>query len=155
MLEVKIYPPGIIRRELDEDKISEVVSLQIDVMPNPWSEQGFKSSIKAGNGCYILIKDERILAVAVVAQVLDEAELLTIAVAKEEQGQGLGAALLNDLMSLLQEQAVKQCMLEVMDGNDAAINLYQRIGFNTIGTRKAYYKTEQGIFDALVMRIDY
>jgi ribosomal-protein-alanine N-acetyltransferase len=155
MLKVKMYPVGVFRRKLNEDEISEVVSLQAKVMPNPWSEQGFKSSIKAGNGCYILIRDERILAVAVVTQVLDEAELLTIAVAKQEQGQGLGAALLDDLMSLLQEQSAKQCMLEVMDGNDAAISLYQRIGFKPVATRKAYYKTEQGIFDALVMRIDY
>jgi ribosomal-protein-alanine N-acetyltransferase len=155
MLEVKMYPAGVFRRKLDEDEVSEAVSLQIEVMPNPWSEQGFKSSIMAGNGCYILIRDERILAVAVVIQVLDEAELLTIAVAKQEQGQGLGAALLYDLMSLLQEQSAKQCMLEVMDGNDAAISLYQRIGFKSVAKRKAYYKTEQGIFDALVMRIDY
>jgi ribosomal protein S18 acetylase RimI-like enzyme len=46
-------------------------------------------------------------------------------------------------------------MLEVMDGNDTAISLYQRLGFKPVAKRKAYYKTEQGIFDALVMRIDY
>ncbi|MFQ3325232.1 MAG: ribosomal-protein-alanine N-acetyltransferase [Pseudomonadales bacterium] len=150
-----MYPAGVVRSNLTKEDISEVAWLQSKVMPNPWSEQAFNSSIKAGNGCYTLIKAEEIVAVAVVVQVLDEAELLTIAVAKHQQGQGLGAELLADLMSVLKAQSAKQCMLEVMEGNDAAISLYQRIGFKSVAKRKAYYKTEQGIFDALVMRIDY
>jgi ribosomal-protein-alanine N-acetyltransferase len=150
-----MYPAGVVRRNLTKEDIAEVAGLQAKVMPNPWSEQAFNSSIKAGNGCYTLIKAGEIVAVAVVVLVLDEAELLTIAVAKHQQGQGLGAELLADLMSVLKAQSAKQCMLEVMEGNDAAISLYQRIGFKPVAKRKAYYRTEQGIFDALVMRIDY
>jgi ribosomal-protein-alanine acetyltransferase len=150
-----MYPAGVVRSNLTKEDIAEVVGLQSKVMPNPWSEQAFNSSIKAGNGCYTLIKAGEIVAVAVVVQVLDEAELLTIAVAKHQQGQGLGAELLADLMSVLKAQSVKQCMLEVMEGNDAAIRVNQRIGFKSVAKRKAYYKPEQGIFDALVMRIDY
>jgi ribosomal-protein-alanine N-acetyltransferase len=150
-----MYPAGVFRRRLDEDDISKVVSLQAGVMVNPWSEQAFKSSVKARDGCYILIKNGKIAAVAVITQVLDEAQLLTIAVAKHDQGQGLGTALLADLMSVLKAQSAKQCMLEVMEVNDAAIRVYQSLGFKPVAKRKAYYKTEQGIFDALVMRIDY
>jgi ribosomal-protein-alanine acetyltransferase len=150
-----MYIASVFRRELVEQDISRVVSLQQKVMSNPWSVQSFKNSIRAGNGCYVLTKYTEIIAVAVVAQVLDEAEVLTIAVAEQDQGQGLGSALLEDLMALLKVQAAKQCMLEVMEGNDAAIRLYQRIGFNTVSRRKAYYKTDQGVFDALVMRLDF
>ena len=150
-----MYPSGVCRSTLVEEDIASAVYLQQDVMPNPWSEQSFRSSIKAGNGCYTLTRGAEIVAVAVVAQVLDEAELLTIAVAKQEQDHGLGTALLIDLMSLLKAQSAKQCMLEVMEGNDAALSMYQRVGFKPVAKRKAYYKTEQGIFDALVMRIDY
>lgn len=150
-----MYPPGVCRSNLAAEDITKVVGLQTEVMPNPWSEQAFNGSVKAGHGCYTLVKDEQIVAIGVVGQVFDEAELLTIAVAKQEQGHGLGTALLIDLMSLLKAQSAKQCMLEVMDGNDAAISLYQRAGFKSVAKRKAYYKTEQGIFDALVMRIDY
>ena len=84
------------------------------------------------------------MAVAVVVQVLDEAELLTIAVAKHQQGQGLGTELLADLMSVLKAQSAKQCMLEVMEGNDAALSMYQRVGFKAIAKRKAYYKNLKG-----------
>jgi ribosomal-protein-alanine N-acetyltransferase len=150
-----MYPVGVFRSKLAEDDIKQVVSLQTEVMPNPWSEQAFKSSIKLGDGCYKLTRGGKIVAVAVVSQVLDEAELLTIAVAKQEQKQGLGTALLDDLMLLLKDQSARQCLLEVMEGNDAAANMYQRIGFEPVARRKAYYKTEQGIFDALVMRINY
>jgi ribosomal-protein-alanine acetyltransferase len=151
----EMYPAGVVRSTLTKEDIAEVVGLQTKVMSNPWSEQAFNSSLKAGNGCYILIRAGEIVAVAVVGQVLDAAELLIIAVAKHQQGQGLGATLLADLMSVLKTQSARQCMLEVMEGNDAAIRLYQRIGFNTVSRRKAYYKTDQGVFDALVMRLDF
>ena len=87
-----MYPAGIVRDSLVEADISRVVELQQAIMPNPWSQQSFKSSLQAGDGCYVLKRDIEIIAVAVVSQVLDEAELLTIAVTKDEQGKGLASA---------------------------------------------------------------
>jgi ribosomal-protein-alanine N-acetyltransferase len=150
-----MYPSGVFRSRLVEDDIVSAVFLQQQVMPNPWSEQAFRGSLNAGDGCFKLVKQSQIIAVAVISQVLDEAELLTIAVAEQEQGQGLATSLLSDLMSILKSQSASQCMLEVMEGNESAINVYKRIGFAQVATRKAYYHTDEGIFDALVMRIDY
>jgi ribosomal-protein-alanine N-acetyltransferase len=150
-----MYPDGCYRDNLVEADVSKVSELQQQVMPNFWSAAAFNSSLKVGHGCYTLKNDCQIIAVAVTSQILDQAELLTIAVAKKEQGQGLATLFLRDLMYLLQVQMASQCMLEVMVGNDAAITVYERAGFKHVAKRKAYYHTQQGIFDALVMRIDY
>ncbi|MFB1036456.1 MAG: hypothetical protein QMC38_14040 [Sinobacterium sp.] len=41
-----MYPPGVFRSKLAENDISKVVSLQAEVMPNPWSEQALKAALK-------------------------------------------------------------------------------------------------------------
>jgi ribosomal-protein-alanine N-acetyltransferase len=150
-----MYPVDIVRGELAEMHVTSAVELQMLVMPNPWSEQAFKSSINAGHGCYSLTRGKFMVAVAVVSQVVDEAELLTIAVAKQEQGKGLATVFLHDLLAILKRQSAKQCMLEVMESNIAAITLYYGMGFRQIAKRKAYYKTKHGTFDAIVMRLDF
>jgi ribosomal-protein-alanine N-acetyltransferase len=150
-----MYPVGVSRHQLAADDISDVVALQQAVMPNPWSEQSFHSSLASSNGCYKLVKVGKPVAVAVVSQVLDEADLLTIAVAPSFQGNGLGGIFLADLMNVLKRQGARQCMLEVMVGNEPAIATYLRAGFKQIAIRTDYYCTENGKVDALVMRLNY
>ncbi len=150
-----MYPADITRETLTEADVDAAVALQQSVMPNPWSAKSFTGSIKAGDGCYKLVKNNQLVAVGVVAQVLDEAELLTLAVAKTAQGHGLGRTFLADLMSILKAQSASQCMLEVMDTNVPAIATYSHTGFKQVATRKNYYRTSAGMFDALVMRLNY
>jgi len=42
--------------------------------------------------------------------------------------------------------------LEVRPSNTQAINLYDSLGFETVGLRRHYYPADQGREDALVMR---
>ncbi len=69
----------------------------------------------------------------------DEAEILTIAVAKKFRGAGVGRALLDDHLATLVRLGAKQLFLEVDGGNKAALALYARAGFARVGERKAYY----------------
>lgn len=65
----------------------------------------------------------------------DEWEILNLAVAPEFRGQGLAAALVQ--MQLNEQQG--HCFLEVRESNDAARNLYKKLGFSEIGVRRNYY----------------
>lgn len=84
-------------------------------------------------------QDKCLLAFAAWASVLDEAQLLAIAVAQTQRRQGIGAALLSQLMQLWQERAVKSVFLEVRETNIAAQSLYEKFGFRQTGRRRAYY----------------
>ena len=48
-------------------------------------------------------------------------------------------------------QFLDQIFLEVRESNDAAINLYNKFGFNELGIRANYYKRDKGREDAIIM----
>ncbi|MCG2973902.1 ribosomal protein S18-alanine N-acetyltransferase, partial [Escherichia coli] len=70
--------------------------------------------------------------------VLDEANLLLMAIEPRQQGRGLGFDLLDASINLLSNQPV-QIFLEVRESNAAAIRLYEKSGFHQIDLRRNYY----------------
>jgi [ribosomal protein S18]-alanine N-acetyltransferase len=83
--------------------------------------------------------------------VMDEEELLMIAIAPPKQGFGSGRILLNAVVRNAASENRAKLFLEVRDGN-AAIQFYNAAGFAEIGRRKQYYQGATGIcFDAISM----
>lgn len=76
-------------------------------------------------------------------QALDEEELLLLAVRPEERGRGLGTAILNAYFEKAARRGVRRIFLE-MRANNPARSLYQRCGFQPIGTRPRYYRAADG-----------
>lgn len=71
--------------------------------------------------------------------VLDEAEILTLAVAPEYRGMGIGRALLDRAVLQAGEAGASSVFLEVSTRNEDAIALYTQCGFERGGIRRAYY----------------
>lgn len=89
---------------------------------------------------------------AVVQCLPPEMEILTIAVAPEAQGQGIGAALLSDLLAAARARGVAQVFLDVAADNTAARALYAKAGFAETGRRRGYYRRAGGAAqDAVLM----
>lgn len=90
---------------------------------------------------------------------VDEAEILSIAVDPKIRRNGLAERLLRETILRLRSDRVNALFLEVDSTNIAAVHLYEKLGFETVGTRPAYYKKE-GETDgtsratALIMRLD-
>lgn len=75
--------------------------------------------------------------------VLDEEELLLIAVAPEARRRGIGAALIEHLFAAARARGITRIFLEMRRGNPA-IHLYLKFGFEPIGERRNYYRMENG-----------
>lgn len=75
---------------------------------------------------------------------VDEAEILTICVAQEWRGQGLGKLLLERHMAHLARRGVAQLFLEVDEHNHSALRLYRSFGFAKVGERPGYYMKADG-----------
>lgn len=82
----------------------------------------------------------------------DDAELLSMGVAKEWQGNGLAKKLMEGLERALKRSGVKRLFLEVAEDNPPALAVYKARGFAEITRRKAYYARKGGpAVDAVVM----
>ena len=93
----------------------------------------------------------RILGYAGLAASGELGDVQTIAVARDQQGTGLGGRLLTELLRAATAFECAEVMLECRVDNVRAQKLYERFGFAPIGFRRGYY--QPGNVDALVMRL--
>ena len=81
-----------------------------------------------------------------------EADILTVAVLPEYARKGIATHFMGELEKWSKEKQALAMMLEVGTENTSAIALYEKLGYQTIATRKNYYG--QGL-DAFVMRKEF
>jgi ribosomal-protein-alanine N-acetyltransferase len=92
-----------------------------------------------------------VIGFALARIVLNEAELLLLAVRRDGQGRGIGQMLLDRFTAIAKRRGARQLHLEVREGNHA-IRLYKRAGFGEVGRRKNYYNGRDGeLYDALTL----
>lgn len=98
--------------------------------------------------------DEEPAGFALTRAVMDEAELLLLAVAPAHRRHGVGGALLRSVIAGCQDAGVARLHLEVRAGNDA-VQLYEGVGFAKVGERRGYYRGRDGrSYDALTYARD-
>ena len=85
--------------------------------------------------------------------VIEEAEILSVAVAASRRGRGLARRLLDLHLRRLAGLGTRTVFLEVDEGNEPARRLYRRAGFREVGRREGYYSSGKGSA-ALVLRRD-
>jgi ribosomal-protein-alanine N-acetyltransferase len=73
-------------------------------------------------------------------EVLDEGEILNLAVANAHRRHGEGTALSREMMNSFAARGVQRVFLEVRESNLAAIAFYKRLGFGQLGRREGYYR---------------
>ncbi len=122
--------------------------------PFGWTMQNLQSALASGWTVTAAEAEGSIVGCAVVMQVIDEAELLEIAVDPVHQGKGFGKALLAQVLAAARARAVRLMRLEVRIGNERALKMYEKAGFKRVGLRRGYYPTAAGREDAVLMDAD-
>lgn len=95
---------------------------------------------------------DRILGFIICRLVADEAEIITIAVHPNFRQRGIGHHLMDATFRHLYHERAASLFLEVDENNDAAYKLYKKFDFQIVGRRPAYYKSENGRTNALIMQ---
>lgn len=80
---------------------------------------------------------------------------LGIAVLKEYWNRGVGSKLLTEIINFAKQNSVEIIDLQVRSDNSAAIHLYQKFGFQKIGTHPAFFKIQNHeiAFDYMSLKI--
>ena len=129
-------------RAMTAKDVDTVTCIEKQVQSHPWTRNQFLESVDSYQST-VLELNGKVVGFCIIQPVLDEANLLLMAIAPEVQGQGLGYQLLNDSIDRLNNHPL-QIFLEVRESNLAAIGLYEKSGFHQIDIRKNYYPAADG-----------
>jgi RimJ/RimL family protein N-acetyltransferase len=79
---------------------------------------------------------------------------LGLMVARTHRRQGIGRALMEQAVRWARSAGVRKLELHVFPHNDAAIALYESMGFEREGYRKGHYRRDDGYQDAILMALE-
>jgi ribosomal-protein-alanine N-acetyltransferase len=137
-----------------EADLPEVVAIEADIYPFPWTRGNFLDSIRAGYSVWVLRdRTGALTAYSVMTLMIDEAHLLNLSVARRCQRAGLGWRTLEWMAEVARGYGARTMLLEVRPSNASAVRMYERYGFEKIGVRRGYYPAQTGREDAIVMRV--
>ncbi len=108
--------------------------------PRPWTVEEFRGLL-AMPGVFLNASKG---GFALGRVIVDEAELLTLAVDPSARRRGLGRALLAEFEASAVGLGAASALLEVSADNAAAISLYTAAGFRRTGIRPGYYRAPTG-----------
>lgn len=116
----------------------------------PWSASDLQALLDAPGALALRAGDDGFI---LVRRVLDEAEVLTLAVRPAVRRRGLGLALVRAAIDELARSGVAELHLEVAVDNAVALGLYAACGFTTTARRRGYYARAAGAapVDALLL----
>ena len=115
-----------------------------------WNKEEFLSCNNMNNVyTYIAKTDNTILGFITIQAIMQDIEILNICVNINCRKRGIGKLLIKHIM----KQNFSTIFLEVNVNNIAAIELYKKVGFQIISTRKGYYfnKLTNNKEDAYIM----
>lgn len=147
--------PRLYFYRMQPSDISDVLAIENDLYPFPWTRGNFLDSINSGYETWILRDDTQALTgYFLLMPAVDEAHLLNITVHRDLHGRGIGLLLLDKAKAITLERRLHAMLLEVRPSNVRAERIYERYGFSRIGVRKGYYPApDNQREDAIVMKL--
>jgi ribosomal-protein-alanine N-acetyltransferase len=139
-------------RPMTSADLPEVLALEEDLFaPDTWTASMYRDELRRSDTRHYLVAENGggVVGWAGLIAYADEAHVSTIGVARDRQGEGIGARLLDALLAEADRRS-PVVLLEVRADNDRAIGLYERRGFTAIGRRPRYYQPSGT--DAVVMK---
>lgn len=141
-------------RRLTVADVDRVMEIELSAYPHPWTRGIFSDCIRVGYDCWGLQLECLLAGYTILSHAAGESHLLNLCIAPEWQRRGLGSILLGHAIREARAAACSHMFLEVRPSNPAGIELYRRHGFETVGERPAYYRSDEGREDAIIMRLD-
>ena len=131
---------------------AELSRLHTASFEDGWTRDDFATWLARPEAMAVLVLREReAVAFGLALMAGADAELLTIATDPAARWGGLGRQIFRALDAEALNRGLERWILEAARNNHPALGLYKSEGFVEIGVRKGYYKTRQGVVDALVM----
>ena len=135
---------------LSNTQFADIAQIHAQSFDKSWSASDIKQMFLTRNGkttAYIgsiVKKDAQIIGFIIWQKMFDEAEIITVAIAKQYRNKGIAKQLLKYELKHLKQNGVVKFFLEVSEYNLNAIALYKSLNFTKTSIRKKYYKIGAG-----------
>jgi ribosomal-protein-alanine N-acetyltransferase len=152
--------PGVLLRQAHAPDLAALSVLEAACFTHPWTEAQIAEEIAVAppGGLFVLEAPTRtegtagICAYCAFRLVLDEVHVMNLAVAPGARRRGLGRRLLAFALRRAARAGARVALLELRAGNEAALALYESLGFRCLSRRRGYYR--QPVEDALVLVLE-
>lgn len=135
--------------------LAEVLDLEGKAFDDPWTQAHFEGELNNPHATIDLLRapDGSLLGYVAYWIIVDEAQLLDVAVHPDFRRRGLGRRLVTRLVAQSAKADCQLIVLEVRRSNTAAVKLYESLGFEAVSIRKRYYAKSGE--DAIVMHLTF
>ena len=121
--------------------VPQVARLERVCFQDPWSERSIASELENPLSLWLVaMEEDRLLGYVGSQTVLDETDMMNVAVDPAARRQGVARALIQALTAQLKQRGSRKLSLEVRASNLGAIRLYESLGFVRLGCRPGYYR---------------
>ncbi len=137
-------------RALTLAHLTEIEEIEQSAYPTPWSRTMFASELaKPTSICLGAFEGEQLVGYIINSRYVDAWHVMNVAVDPAHRRRGIATRLLERLFELTRYDGRRGYTLEVRVSNAGAITLYEELGFERRGLRRAYYTDNRE--DALIM----
>lgn len=141
-------------KQLTYAEIHQLAELEKQCFHDPWSVSAFEYELHNPLSLWLVaVADDLVVGYVGSQTVIDESDMMNIAVNPSFRRQGIGEKLILKLINALSERGSHSLSLEVRASNDPAISLYKKLGFIQVGRRPGYYRNPKE--DALILRKEW
>ena len=134
--------------------VAQIADLEKICFSDPWSEKSVASELENKLAFWLVaVEGNRVAGYIGSQTVMDETDMMNVAVHPDFRRQGIAEALVIGLVEHLKTMGSRCLTLEVRASNAPAIALYEKLGFHEIGRRKNYYRNPRE--DALILRKEW
>jgi len=129
-----------IRRLLEKD-LDRVLELENALFTSCWKKEDYLYEINKNEyaNLFVLEDEDLIIAYGGIWFLFEQAQITTIAVATNYQRRGYAEKLISYMENMAIDNGCESVTLEVRVSNKKAINLYEKLGYVYLSTRKSYY----------------
>lgn len=128
--------------------VKDIANIETNSFSTPWSENAISESLNSGTTFYIARLNNKVVGYMGLSKVVGEGYVTNIAVLPEYRRLGIGEKILGYAIKNSKNE-LEFISLEVRFSNNAAISLYEKLGFENVGVRKRFYTNPTE--DAIIM----
>ena len=148
--QIPVGLPGYSIRPVTEDDVSAIAQIENTVHVAPWTEANIFEELGKPFGRFLLMTDDEtdevVAGYICYWMMMEEAHILNVATDLPFRGKGVAKFLVRKAIQEAQQKEIKRVILEVRKSNEAAIGLYQTLGFTISHVRKAFYSNGEDAY---------